>query len=131
MIHPTLTHSFQQRARFTLWIAAIALLFAAMSPTLNAWRAQGQPKLFAELCTSMGFVRVALDDSGTPTQPTKHSPECAWCLAPASLLAMSGADALQIPDALGREPAPLATLQPVSHSRHHAFAWAQAPPAIS
>lgn len=120
-----------RRSRFTLWLAAIAILFAALSPTINAWRAQGQPKLFAELCTSMGFVRVAVDDSGTPAKEVKHSPECAWCLAPGSLLAMGGADRLHIPPALGREPAPQSVHQPLSLSRHHAFAWAQAPPVLS
>ena len=120
-----------RRARFTLWLAAIALLFAALSPTFNAWRSEGQPKLFAELCTSMGFVRVAVDDNGTPGKPVKHSPECAWCLAPSSLAALTSGDVLQVPAGIGHTPAPFFTAQPHFPSRHHAFAWAQAPPAIS
>jgi hypothetical protein len=123
--------TFFRRARLTLWLAAVALLFAALSPTLHAWRAEGQPKLFAELCTSMGFVRVAVDDNGTPAKPVTHGPECAWCLSPASLLALGGADALHVPPAIGREPAPLSARFPASLSRHHAFAWAHAPPSLS
>lgn len=107
------------------------MLFAALSPTLHAWRAEGQPRLFAELCTSMGFVRVAVDDSGTPAKQANHGPECAWCLAPASLLAMGGANSLHVPAGIGREPAPQSPLFPVSLSRHHAFAWAHAPPVLS
>jgi hypothetical protein len=122
---------FHRRARAALWLAAIAILFAALSITLNAWRAEGQPQLFAELCTSMGFVRVAVDDNGTPAEPVKHSPECAWCLSPASLLSMAGADALHIPTAIGREPAPILALQQISCSHRHPFAWAQAPPVFS
>ncbi|MBL0123853.1 MAG: DUF2946 family protein [Betaproteobacteria bacterium] len=120
-----------RRASFTLWLAAIAMLFAALSPTLHAWRTEGQPKLFAELCTSMGFVRVAVDDNGAPAKQVKQSPECAWCLSSASLLAMGNADPLLIPTAIGREPAPVLTHQPIFLSRHHAFAWAHAPPVFS
>ena len=131
-IRASMTHiNFHRRARFALWLATVALLFAALSTTLNAWRAQGQPKLFAELCTSMGFVKVAVDDNGTPTRPVTHGPECAWCLSSASLLAIVGADAIFIPDAVGREPAPILARKQVSLSRHHAFAWAQAPPVFS
>ena len=123
--------NFTRRARFTLWLAAIALLFAALSPTLHAWRAEGQPKQFTELCTSMGFVKVALDDTGTPAKPVKYSHDCASCLSPGSLLALVGADALHIPTTFGREPSPNLARKQVSLSRHHAFAWAQAPPAFS
>ncbi len=123
--------TFFRRAHFTLWLAAIAMLFAALSPTLHAWRAEGQPKLFAELCTSMGFVKVAVDDNATPATQVKHGPECAWCLSPASLLAMSGADTLQVPAIIGGEPVPSLASQSHSLSRHHAFAWAQAPPVLS
>jgi hypothetical protein len=122
---------FHRRARTTLWLAATALLFAALSSTLHAWRAQGQPKLFAVLCTSMGFVKVAVDDNGPPDTQVKHGPECAWCLSPASLLSMSGADSLQVPTAIGREFAPIFASQSYSLFRHHAFAWAQAPPVLS
>lgn len=128
-LHPTMTYlNFHRRARATLWLAAIVLLFAALSPTLHAWRAEGQPKQFTELCTSMGFVKVAVDDNGMPATQTKHGPECAWCLSPASLLSMPGADTLQVPADIGREPAPILVSQLYSLSRHHAFAWAQAPP---
>ncbi len=123
--------NFNRRARFTLWLAAIALLFAALLPTLHAWRAEGQPKRFTELCTSVGFVKVAVDDTGTPAKPIKYSHECASCLSPGALLALIGADALHIPTAFGREPAPSLAHQPISHSRHRAFAWAQAPPVFS
>jgi hypothetical protein len=120
-----------RRARFTLWLAAIALLFAALSPTLHAWRTEGQPKRFTELCTSMGFVKVAVDDTGKPTKPVKYGHDCASCLAPGSLLALVGADTLHIPAALGRDAAPILAHRQIFPSRHHAFAWAQAPPAFS
>jgi hypothetical protein len=123
--------NFTRRARLTLWLAAIALLFAALSPTLHAWRAEGQPKRFTELCTSMGFVKVAVDDSGMPTKPVKYGHDCASCLAPGSLLALAGADSLHIPAALGRDAAPIRAHLQIFLSRHHAFAWAQAPPAFS
>jgi hypothetical protein len=79
----------------------------------------------------MGFVKVVVDDNGTPTKQIKHSPECAWCFSSALLLGLAGADSLHIPAALGREPAPILALQPITFLRHHAFAWAQAPPAFS
>lgn len=117
-----------RHARFAIWLAAIAVLLAALSPTSNAWRLQGQPRLFAELCTSMGFVRIAIDDKGAPTRQIKHGTDCSWCLSPASLLALSGVDAQHIPSSIGREPALALVLKPVTLARHHAFAWAQAPP---
>ncbi len=121
----------RRRARPALWLAAIAILFAALSPTINAMRVQGQPALFAELCTSMGFVRVAVDDSGLPAKTASHATECAWCLAPGSLLALGGGETLRIPAAIGHEPVPQTAPESISVSRHHAFAWAQAPPVLS
>jgi len=127
MIRRNLLH----RARTTLWLATLAILIAALSPTLNALRSQGQPRLFTELCTAMGFVRVPLDATGGPTKQLKHGPECSWCLSPASLLALPGTDALRLPAAMGEEPAPEKPAPSFIAFRHHAFAWAQAPPAFS
>ena len=87
------------RLRASLWLVAIALLFAALSPTLNALRikAIGEPQAFAELCTKLGMVKIALDGDGKGSPPPSgHGPECAWCLpgqtwlgAPASDIALS------------------------------------------
>ena len=123
--------TFFRLARATLWLAAAALLFAALSPTLNAWRAQGQPTLFAALCATPGFVRIDLNDQAVPTQKMAHGPDCAWCLSPGALVALAGRDVLRIAAAIGREPAPVLALQPFLLSRHHAFAWPQAPPTFS
>ncbi|MBL0123851.1 MAG: hypothetical protein IPP88_14380 [Betaproteobacteria bacterium] len=123
--------NFHRRARATLWLAAIVLLFAALSPTLHAWRAEGQPKRFTELCTSMGFVKVAVDDNAMPARQAAHGPECAWCLSPASQLSIPGLDTLQVPTDIGLESTPIFTSHSYSLSRHHAFAWAQAPPVLS
>jgi hypothetical protein len=80
------------RHRIVVWVAALAVLVAALTPTANALRVKwlGEPLAFAELCTKFGMVKVALERSGTaPTPAPVHgAPECAACLPSATWLAV-------------------------------------------
>ncbi len=118
------------RARLVLQVAILAILFAALSPAANIWRAKSQPGLFAEMCTSLGFAKVAIDGATTPTpaMPEKRAPHCAWCLASATWLALPGTTSIDFIQATGSNRSPVFFSQPPSLSRLHAFAWAQAPP---
>lgn len=123
--------TFQRRARFTLWLAAIALLFAAVSPALNAARAHAQPQLFAELCTQYGFTKVPLAPDKAPAKSGFHAPECSLCLPADTWLGFAPTDALpvSIGDARHANPLFAATAAPVSPV--HTLAWSRAPPVFS
>ena len=125
----------RRRARLTLWLAALALLYAALSPTLNVVRAkmQGQPQLFAELCTRMGIVKVAIPGE-MPTKsggPSAHSPECSMCLPAGTWLGMASADTVFLPAAIGCHEAPSTVVLAAPAVATHTFAWSRAPPALS
>jgi hypothetical protein len=122
---------FKRYARLALSAALFALSFAAASPTLNAVRAQGQPKLFAALCTSMGFVRVAIDGTNEPATPAHQGIECAWCLQPGNWLAFGYADSLVAPSAMGRSPSPLLAFVPPPPAIIHTVAHSRGPPLVS
>jgi hypothetical protein len=122
---------FKRYARVALSAALFALAFAAASPTLNALRAQGQPKLFAALCTSMGFVRVAVDGTNEPVTPVHQGVECAWCVQPGNWLAFGHADSLAIPSAMGRNPSPLLAFEPSPPTIIHTVAHPRGPPLVS
>ncbi len=121
----------RKTSRAALWLAAAAVLFAALSPLANAMRAQGEPKLFAEICTSVGFVKIAADGSRIPATPDKHAPQCAWCLASATWLALTGATEIAAAAPKGRYVTPESTTPSYSPRRTHVYAWAQAPPQLS
>ena len=122
------------RARLTLWLAALALLYAAMSPTLNVLRAkmQGRPQLFAELCTRMGIVKVAIPGEmpTKPGGPSAHSPECSMCLPAGTWLGMAGADTIFMPTAIGCHEAPSTVVSAPPFLAAHTIAWSRAPPGI-
>ena len=124
-------HFFKRHAHFALSAALFALAFAAASPTLNALRAQGQPKLFAALCTSMDFVRVAVDGTNEPATPSHHSVECAWCVQPGNWLAFGHADSLVVPAINSANPPPLLAFEPFTPVVIHTVAHSRGPPHLS
>jgi hypothetical protein len=128
-------HFLRRHARFALIAALLALAFAAASPTLNALRAQfvsqTQPQLFAALCTSMGFIRAAVDEPNEPATPSHHGIECAWCIQPGNWLALGHADVLHLPVVIGRNPAPLLAFAPFPTVVIHTVAHSRGPPFIS
>jgi hypothetical protein len=128
-------HFLKRYARIVFSVALLTLAFAAASPTLNALRAQlfsqGQSKLFAALCTSMGMVRIAVDGTTEPTKPQHHSIECAWCVQPGNWLALGHADSLAVPAAIGRNPAPLLAFALSPPTIIHTIAHSRGPPFIS
>jgi len=121
----------RQNARLALRWGIVALVFAALSPTIATWRAQSQPILLGEICTAMGFVKVAADGTSVPATPAKHAPHCAWCLSPGTWLALSGEPQLALPAPEARAyPAPAVAFDFLPQ-RPHTLAWAQAPPVLS
>ncbi len=121
----------RKSARATFWLAAAAILFAALSPLANAWQLKAQPQLIAEICTTVGFVKIAADGTKVPATPTKHAAPCAWCVSPSAWLALTGSAQLNVPAIAGRHAAPAYTPQFVSLPPAHTLAWAHAPPAFS
>jgi len=125
------SRSSRSLSRLALQLGVVALLFAALSPTLAALRAQSQPALLGEICTAMGFVKVAADGSGIPAAPAQHAPHCAWCLSPGTWLALAGEAQIALPTSSGRSYSPPVYAPEYSPQRAHTLAWAQAPPRFS
>jgi hypothetical protein len=129
------SHFLKRYARIVLSVALVMLAFAAASPTLNALRAQfvsqGQSKLFAALCTSMGMVRIAVNETNEPATPSHHNIECAWCIEPGNWLALGHADVLHLPVVIGRNSAPLLAFEPFPPTIIHTVAHSRGPPFVS
>lgn len=121
-------------ARLVLWLAALALLFAATSPTLNALRVKwlGEPQAFAELCTKFGMVKAALDSGvPAPAPADNHGPECAACLSANLWLALSGSTSIVVAGSAARHEAPDPFLASPPSRLAHTVARSRAPPQSS
>lgn len=111
---------------FASWMAMVAILMAALAPTLSqAWAAQsGSPLL--EICTANGTKWIQQSDGTTaPTQTPGEGPlskHCPYCLSqaqapaiPVSPLSMALLPTLPalLPTAFLQTPRPLFTWLPV------------------
>lgn len=77
------------RARWPLWLATLALLWASLSTVLaRAWVDDGAGRI--EICTSTGVAWVAVGDSVSDDAPFSGlTPiHCDWCLVSASVLGL-------------------------------------------
>jgi hypothetical protein len=120
-----------RHAGFALKIAALAILFAALSPIASIWHAPAQPQQFAELCTPTGFVKISVDGTSLPATPQKHGNECSWCVSPSNWLALAGVTSIAVPH-IDHSTKPLSvSSEVVIAARHDTLAWAQAPPTLS
>lgn len=122
------------RARLALWLAAIALLYAALSPTLNILRikASGQPQLFAELCTRMGIVKVPIAGEAPAKPQQSHSVECSLCLPGGTWLGWAGgAETLSLPALQACHEAPATDVATGPARAPHTVARSRAPPVFS
>ncbi|MDO9091153.1 MAG: DUF2946 domain-containing protein [Rubrivivax sp.] len=104
------------------WFALVAVLGMALLPTLSHALAfsQGEPRVWAEICTPQGMKRVAVDSlsgeaAGTTDPATSaagHLEHCPWCTLSAP--------------AAGLPPAP-PSVPIVSAAAEHLPRWLQAP----
>lgn len=71
--------------RFAAWLACLAMLFAALAPSLAQAVAASRGEAWTEICSASGsrFIKVPVDQAG-PSEPAtvdlthlKHCPFCA------------------------------------------------------
>ena len=126
-------------SRFIAWIAAFAVVLAALMPTLAqavASAGGGQVK-WMELCTVAGMKLVAVQDNGDPassgsdSQGILKAAHCPYCCSHAGSFALP-------PSATPLRAAPLATCRqaaflPVAHKalQRWGIFLSRAPPALS
>jgi hypothetical protein len=120
--------------RFTAWIASLAILMAALAPTIShAISAAGFDPSAIEICTSGGSKWAKQADGRlAKTQPVRaaHVEHCPFCFTHAGANGLPSAGFSRIASPLAVQQRP----QAVPSSFHPSFAWivasSRAPPRI-
>lgn len=115
----------RDRSRRIAWIATLAMLAAALLPSLAHARkaAMGLPSSLMEICTSAGLRKLAppAADTGSPQRPdAAMAADCPFCLLHISAGPLPAVAALPLPAA--RHEAPLLFLR----APRPLFVWAAA-----
>jgi Protein of unknown function (DUF2946) len=106
----------------TAWIACLALLFAALAPSVTVAMSAANGAGWAEICTVSGPKQVKVMDgemvkSGAPMQKSMHLEHCPFCLTHGSTFALPSGTGLTLalfdiaevrPFLFFRSPRPLA-----------------------
>jgi len=74
--------------RLTAWIAALALVVAALMPAVTqAASAAAGGQVWLEVCTALGVERIAVDDApaSQPASGKSRGMACPWCHLPIGL----------------------------------------------
>lgn len=124
------------RRRIAAGIALLAMLLAALSPTITSAlaAASDQHVRWTAVCTADGarLVPVPTDADGVPVAPNGHAIDhCPFCAPHGAVMALPPPAAVTVPLAAGALPVPpLFLFAPRPH-----FMWAtaqpRAPPAVS
>lgn len=70
----------RRHLREAAWLAAIALVWGALAPTVYAVARQSDPITFGEICGSAARVAAALSGDSAPAPMGASSGGCAFCL---------------------------------------------------
>lgn len=124
-------------SRFTAWIAAFAVVLAALMPTLAQASAGGGQMKWMEVCTVAGMKLVAVQDSDHPAgfgsdgSTILKVEHCPYCCSHAGSFALppSATPLLVAPLATYRQPAFLPTAPKVL--QRWGIFLSRAPPAFS
>ncbi|MCU0775915.1 MAG: DUF2946 domain-containing protein [Ideonella sp.] len=118
------------RRRLPLWLALVALCFAALAPTVSHALASAGHTTWVEVCTAQGMRLVAVADSGSgsdaerPASPAAHLEHCPYCTL--------GTHGMAPPPASVGVPAPTAAREGPPErfwqAPHTAHAWCSAQP---
>jgi hypothetical protein len=113
-----------------LWLAIVALWFAALGPTVSHALAAAGQTTWVEVCTAQGmrFVAVADDGAGAdaerPGSPAAHLEHCPYCTLGAHGMAPPPATVVLPAPSDGRDGPPARFWQ----APHAAHAWCSAQP---
>lgn len=90
------------------WIAILAVLFAALAPTVSHALQSARAASWAEICGAQGPKRILIDESGEPVAPAAlHVVEhCAYC-------SVQAADLAPLPAPVAMQPGPRHRTLPV------------------
>lgn len=111
------------------WLACLAVLLVALMPSLSQALQREASNPWAEICTSLGAKRAAVDDraanDSAPTAPIEHLLQhCPYCSVHVTVLGMPPT------------PLPMVSLVPLQHTLPELFlaaprtlfAWSSAQP---
>lgn len=125
--------AFRAHRRLTTWLAALAILFAALAPSLSHALASASGSDWIEVCTIQGSKWIATGEDGSERGPASAHvlDHCPYCSVHAPTLGLPPAnDSVQPPSRRAHE-VPLAFL--AAPRTLHAWVSAQprAPPVFS
>jgi len=114
-------------------IALFAVLFGALSPAFAALKYRGQSEALAQICTTHGLVRVALDVQSSPGGPhhVAHQIHCAWCSASTAQPGINGSSVQIVIPALSTQAKSAFIETAPVFSASVAFYYPQAPPVLA
>jgi hypothetical protein len=115
--------------RFAAWIACLAMLFAALAPSVSHAMAAAQGDAWTEICSASGIKMVKADMAGDTEQASPHLEHCAFCATHPDALAVLSSKAWSIPVLAGREDFPPLFYQSSSPLANWSPAQSRAPPA--
>jgi hypothetical protein len=111
--------------RAAAWIACLAMLFAALAPSISHAR---RADAWTQVCSASGVKMVkVMDGQGDPAD-AGHIEHCAFCATHASASALQPGNAGSMPLLLGRDSYPPPFFQSPSPLAAWTHAQSRAPP---
>ena len=95
--------SLTKRRVLHLWIALLAVLFAALAPTISRALAANLQYDIVEVCTAGGYKAVKISKDGSAPSPKSRMDHCAYCANHAGSHALPGMPPVSIPRLAGRD----------------------------
>ncbi len=121
--------------RFAAWIACLAILFAALAPSVSHAMAASRGDAWTEICSAAGIKLIkASDGQGDPAEtPTasSHLEHCPFCATHPSTVSLLPASGWSMPLLNGRDTHPSLFFQAPSPLAIWTLAQSRAPPAAS
>lgn len=114
------------RRPFAVWIACLAILAAALMPTVAA-AMQAKSSFLGDICTAAGLkvgAAPAQTDDGAGTKAAHHLKHCPYCFTHAGSFGLPPDSAIVLPAAAGRFEHPLLFYR----APRPLFAWTAAQP---
>ncbi|TFW10022.1 DUF2946 domain-containing protein [Oxalobacteraceae bacterium OM1] len=114
------------RRSFAVWIACLAILVAALMPTVAA-AMQAQSSFLGDICTAAGLKVGAAPDStpdGAGSKAANHLKHCPYCFTHAGSFGLPPGGGIALPVAAGMVEHPSLFYR----APHPLFAWISAQP---
>ena len=114
--------------RFAAWIACLAMLFAALAPSVTHAMAASRGNAWTEICSAAGVKMVKADGADAQQSPD-HLEHCPFCATHPASIALIPGSAACMPLLEGRDTHPSLFFQSPSPLAIWTLAQSRAPPA--